>query len=236
MRAFPQSVAARGAGRVLNLSAQREGAKMSIKCTGGLHPWNVSRIKLFLPVQPLLQKYSDFPKTQITFLLPPSRSARGAMAIVTDAGTGCGGRGGAFDEQRLMRTEKSCGPDASTLASSLQLRRCKRRWQKSRSPGRSRRKPLKPLRAGMPGDFRCDRCEYSCAFCTTTFAHEAAGALGTRHSRAPSLWGRTFLSTARAQSAPRELYAGVSTPSLRAQRSNPCRRAKKEWIASLRSQ
>ena len=33
----------------------------------------------------------------------------------------------------------------------------------SRSPGRTRRKPLKPLRAGMPGDFRCDRCEYSCA-------------------------------------------------------------------------
>jgi hypothetical protein len=24
------------------------------------------------------------------------------------------------------------------------------------------------LRAGMPGDFRCDRCEYSCAFFTTT--------------------------------------------------------------------
>jgi hypothetical protein len=67
-----------------------------------------------------------------------------------------------------MRTEKSCGPDASTLASSLRSRRCKRRWQESRSPGRSRRKPLKPLRAGMPGDFRCDRCEYSCAFCTTT--------------------------------------------------------------------
>src|SRR6266566_8121550 len=28
---------------------------------------------------------------------------------------------------------------------------------------RARHKPLKPLRAGMPGDFRCDRCEYSCA-------------------------------------------------------------------------
>ena len=39
--------------------------------------------------------------------------------------------------------------------------------KKARSPGRSRRKPLKPLRAGMPGDFRCDRCEYSCAFLTT---------------------------------------------------------------------
>ena len=40
--------------------------------------------------------------------------------------------------------------------------------KKARSPGRSRRKPLKPLRAGMPGDFRCDRCEYSCASSTTT--------------------------------------------------------------------
>src|ERR1700675_89951 len=28
----------------------------------------------------------------------------------------------------------------------------KRRWQKARSPGRARRNPLKPLRAGMPGD------------------------------------------------------------------------------------
>jgi hypothetical protein len=48
----------------------------------------------------------------------------------------------------LMRTAKSCGPDAPMLASSgdnacaLRLRR----WQKSRSPGRARRKPLKPLR------------------------------------------------------------------------------------------
>jgi hypothetical protein len=24
---------------------------------------------------------------------------------------------------------------------------------------------VKPLRAGMPGDFRCHRCEYSCACC-----------------------------------------------------------------------
>jgi len=33
-------------------------------------------------------------------------------------GTGCGGRGCAFDERRVMRTAKSCGPDASVLASS----------------------------------------------------------------------------------------------------------------------
>ena len=62
----------------------------------------------------------------------------------------------------LQRTAKSCGPDAPTLASSS--RSCvgptglrqdlsvgdggKQAW----SPGRARRKPLKPLRAGMPGD------------------------------------------------------------------------------------
>ena len=40
----------------------------------------------------------------------------GRFAIVTDVGTGCGGRGCAFDEQRMPRTAKSCGPDASTLA------------------------------------------------------------------------------------------------------------------------
>jgi hypothetical protein len=62
----------------------------------------------------------------------------------------------------LQRTAKSCGPDAPTLASSSRrqvgptgLRRAisagdggKQAW----SPGRARRKPLKPLRAGMPGD------------------------------------------------------------------------------------
>jgi hypothetical protein len=42
----------------------------------------------------------------------------GALAIVTNVGMGCGGRGRAFDEQRVMRTAKSCGPDAPMLASS----------------------------------------------------------------------------------------------------------------------
>src|SRR5216684_2859695 len=79
----------------------------------------------------------------------------------------------------LKRTAKSCGPDASTPASSFaEASRPNRVFDKTisaddgdkraRSPGRARRKPLKPLRAGMPGDFRCDRCEYSCASRTTT--------------------------------------------------------------------
>jgi hypothetical protein len=77
--------------------------------------------------------------------------------------------------QTLLRTVKSCGPDASTPASNCRMadrpnRARIGRWsgndgdKKARSPGRARRKPLKPLRAGMPGDFRCDRCEYSCAY------------------------------------------------------------------------
>src|SRR5438270_12262515 len=63
----------------------------------------------------------------------------------------------------LLRTAKSCGPDAPTLVSRLRMlcRPYRVRMQckfandggkRARSPGRARRKPLKPLRAGMPGD------------------------------------------------------------------------------------
>src|SRR5882724_8714832 len=62
----------------------------------------------------------------------------------------------------LQRTAKSCGPDAPTLASSLRSRvgptglrqniSAGDGGKTARSPGRARRKPLKPLRAGMPGD------------------------------------------------------------------------------------
>src|SRR3979490_732572 len=95
---------------------------------------------------------------------------------------GCGGRGGilhadviagrvvetrerftACRREMLSRTAKSCGPDASTPASSqaeamsaqpgadVVVNSLDDGDKKARSPGRSRRKPLKPLRAGMPG-------------------------------------------------------------------------------------
>src|SRR5216683_2801532 len=66
------------------------------------------------------------------------------------------------DERRFSRTAKSCGPDAPTLASSSRscvgptgLRQnlsADDGGKRARSPGRARHKPLKPLRAGMPGD------------------------------------------------------------------------------------
>src|SRR5260370_39826445 len=53
-----------------------------------------------------------------------------------------------------------------------------------RSPGRARNKPLKPLRAGMPGDPGCTCGDYARVL-TSPFAREAMGATRTRHSPRP---------------------------------------------------
>src|SRR4051795_1827618 len=64
----------------------------------------------------------------------------------------------------LTRTAKSCGPDASTLASSFAFHHAGDGDNKARSPGRARRKPLKPLRAGMPGEPGEPTVTTSCAY------------------------------------------------------------------------
>src|SRR5216684_404929 len=53
-----------------------------------------------------------------------------------------------------------------------------------RSPGRARNKPLKPLRAGMPGDLGCTCGDYARVLHLNS-AREAMGAAGTRHSPRP---------------------------------------------------
>jgi len=60
---------------------------------------------------------------------------------------------GAADESATLRTAKSCGPDASMVGVKFRGRNLPRGDgdNKARSPGRVRRKPLKPSRAGMPG-------------------------------------------------------------------------------------
>jgi hypothetical protein len=78
---------------------------------------------------------------------PRPAPLEGRFAIVINAGRDAMDADGAIDERRLRRTAKSCGPDTPTLVSS---------WRKTisagdggkraRSPGRARRKPLKPLR------------------------------------------------------------------------------------------
>jgi hypothetical protein len=100
----------------------------------------------------------------------------------------------------LMRTAKSCGPDAPTLASSSRrlvgptgrgqnLNPLDDGGKRARSPGRARHKPLKPLRAGMPGDSGV--LVYSSAFYYSS-AHEAAGAAGTRRSPRPP-WAEAYM-------------------------------------------
>jgi hypothetical protein len=79
------------------------------------------------PVQPLLQKYFSSRLTQISNISIAVPSLRGALAIVTDAGRDAVDAGGAKDERADLRTAKSCGSDAPSLASSLRetaRRRC----------------------------------------------------------------------------------------------------------------
>ena len=93
-------------------------------------------------VQPRSKKYSGFPKTKISLYLSPSRSSEGRCATSRNAARDAVDAGGRLMGDCCLRTEKSCGPDAPTLASS---------WReaifagdggkKARSPGRARYKP-----------------------------------------------------------------------------------------------
>jgi hypothetical protein len=69
-------------------------------------------------VQPLLKKDSDFPKWQISLCNRRPDPSGGALRNVTNAGQDAVDADGALRRERLKRTEKSCGPDAPTLASS----------------------------------------------------------------------------------------------------------------------
>jgi hypothetical protein len=113
--------------------------------------------------------------------------------------------------ERRPRTEKSCGPDASMVGVKLVVAFRARPGaqgreaasdgdKKARSPGRSRSKPLKPLRAGMPGDPGATVVTNARAFYTT---RAAAGAPGTRHSPRPHFF-RAVCSAQPGRITPRE--------------------------------
>jgi hypothetical protein len=76
-----------------------------------------------------------YPKSLLKF--PPSRPTEGRLAIVTDAGRDAVDAGGAADESAGLRTAKSCGPDAPTLASSWRKQFRWRQWQESPVTGES---------------------------------------------------------------------------------------------------
>src|SRR6478609_7944399 len=87
----------------------------------------------------------------------------------------------------LTRTAKSCGSDAPMPASSLREEAQATVSNKHGHRG-EHEVSRKTIARGMPGDFRCDRGDY--ARVLFSFAREAAGALGARHSLRPLLGGR----------------------------------------------
>ena len=88
---------------------------------------------------------------------PPASTAsrptrKGRFAIITDAG--CGMR---WTQGALLTRALACGRRSRVVLTPRRRRQARGGNsagdgdKKARSPGRSRRKPLKPLRAGMPG-------------------------------------------------------------------------------------
>src|ERR1700733_9698850 len=109
------------------------GNSLAVGIRGGL-----CRPKNDLHVESPLQKYFHSLLTQITCisLAIPSHT-EGRLAIVTDAGRDAVDAGGALTKALGLRTAKSCGPDAPTLASSWRKRFRWRRWQESPVTGES---------------------------------------------------------------------------------------------------
>src|SRR5205823_11319531 len=98
---------------------------------------------------------------------------------------------GAFDEQHVRRTAKSCGSDAPTLASSRRKYFRWRRWQQSPVTGKSTKETVKTIARGMPG--YSGVTVVTILVCFFIFACEAAGASRARHSLRPfQLEGETF--------------------------------------------
>src|SRR5712672_3909956 len=108
--------------------------------------------------------------TQIKSRTLASHPTEGRIMIVTDAGVkSCGGSFGSTGLDKTFNPQGDGG-------------------KRARSPGRARRKPLKPLRAGMPGDSGV--LVVTRVRSTTPSAHEAAGAAGTRRSPRPLFWAK----------------------------------------------
>ena len=142
--------------------------------------------------------------------LAPFRPARGTYRHRHETlGAECGGRDGVvarFWRARratTMRTAKSCGPDAPTLASSRRKQFRRRRWQKSPVTGESAKETVKTIAQGRPGI--SGEPVVTMLVCFIYFAREAAGASNTRLSLRPLLFSREKIrAPARALSAPRE--------------------------------
>jgi hypothetical protein len=136
--------------------------------------------------------------------------SRSSRTWVRDAVAACGAKTNAHSQ----RTAKSCGPDAPTLASSrprcLRITACDGD-NKPGSPGRARRKPLKPLRREGRNDPVNLWCTYSYVF---YFYIRGCGRIRRPAFPAPSVMGGTRLLHHLGVFAPRERRRVPITPIL----------------------
>jgi hypothetical protein len=129
----------------------------------------------------LCSKRFRFPRrANHLYKLAPSCPTEG-RAHVTNAGRDAVDADGAFDERRVMRTAKSCGPDAPTLASS----RRRQPTTVANKPGHrgEHEVTVKTIARGMPGGSGVT--VVTMLVCSFYFAREAAGASSARHSLRP---------------------------------------------------
>ena len=125
---------------------------------------------------------------QFHFLRYPAPTKRGVSRSSRTLDAGSGGRGCAFDERRVKRTAKSCGPD-TPMAGVKFLRSSRflgatvtnKLWSRRGEHGISR-KPSRREGRTASAEPVC-----SCAFFYLPFAHETAGAARTRSSPRPLL-------------------------------------------------
>ncbi len=131
--------------------------------------------------------------------LGASHPNEGRLAIVTNVAVRCGGRGRAFDERRGLRTAKSCGPDAPTLASSCA--EFIRGATVANKPGHrgEREGNRNTIAQGKPDDPVEPVVLPPCFFCTGPM-----GAIGTRLSLRPLFREGAKYSVKLGRIAPRE--------------------------------
>jgi len=164
---------------------------------------------------------------------------RGASRSSRTLGAGCDGRGRCrYDERQRQRTAKSRGPDIPTLISNWRDHPPVMVARKPGSPGRARRKPLKPFAQGRPIAKGVPVVTEACV--SFRFARKAMGAIFAPAFPAPSVFGRRMdrasLGRFRVARRRRLVLVATSLPATNAKRlrkgakrrSNP----KEVWIAS----
>ena len=154
----------------------------------------LKQFKLMLAVQSPLQKYSRFLLTQITcisFAIPAH--TKGRFAIVTNVGQGM-----RWTRVARLTSALHCGRRSRVVLTPRRWRQVGERnftddgGKQARSPGRARNKPLKPSRAGMPGDPGATVVTNACAF-----YHYARGCGCNGHPAFPTplIWAKNTCTT-----------------------------------------